>query len=93
MVEKCGESPALHQEEQHGVSNVSHPGTRGLIWERDDCACVEVCVSVRTAAGECVCLLVHVCLCLLTKWSCTWGRTRVSLSEVEMFDQLFPFER
>lgn len=60
--EKCGDPPALRKDEQHGISSVSHPGTRGLIWERDDCSCVEVCVSVRTAAGECVC--VTVCWCM-----------------------------
>lgn len=61
------------------------PAPCGLIWGRDDCACVDVCGSAGTLVTMSVCLFVY-------NMGSYRGRVRVPLSEVEMFDQLFPFE-
>lgn len=65
------------------------PWASWLTWGGDD-ARTHVCGCVGRAL--CVCLLVHVCFGFVYEPSPQWRRARVLCSELEMLDQLFPFE-
>lgn len=55
MADNCGESLAHYQEENNMASRaLVIPAPCGRIWERDDCACVDVCGSARTVVSVCV---------------------------------------